>query len=64
MGDSQHDALRVDFDRQLKLEFHGPTAPRLTERSERRRRGPAVCRSGRSPGEPSRRAMYDGLRPR
>src|SRR6516165_2407584 len=23
MGDSQNDALRVDFDRQIKLEFHG-----------------------------------------
>ncbi len=25
MGDSHHDPLRVDFDRQLKLEFHGST---------------------------------------
>src|SRR5437660_2267391 len=25
MGDSQNDPLRVDFDRQLKLEFHGST---------------------------------------
>src|SRR5438445_13710649 len=25
MGDSQHDALRVDFDRKIKLEFHGST---------------------------------------
>src|SRR6266508_565381 len=25
MGDSQNDPLRVDFDRQIKLEFHGPT---------------------------------------
>src|SRR5947209_20219729 len=25
MGDSQNDALRVDFDRQIKLEFHGST---------------------------------------
>jgi Transposase DDE domain group 1 len=25
MGDSQHDALRLDFDRQIKLEFHGST---------------------------------------
>ena len=25
MGDSQHDALRVDFDRHIKLEFHGST---------------------------------------
>jgi hypothetical protein len=25
MGDSQHDALRVDFDRPIKLEFHGST---------------------------------------
>ena len=25
MGDSQTDALRVDFDRHLKLEFHGST---------------------------------------
>src|SRR5262249_2326090 len=25
MGDSQNDALRVDFDRQNKLEFHGST---------------------------------------
>ncbi len=25
MGDSQHDPLRVDFDRQIKLEFHGST---------------------------------------
>jgi hypothetical protein len=25
MGDSQNDTLRVDFDRQIKLEFHGPT---------------------------------------
>src|SRR6516165_9336503 len=25
MGDSQIDSLRVDFDRQLKLEFHGST---------------------------------------
>ena len=25
MGDSQKDALRVDFDRHIKLEFHGPT---------------------------------------
>src|SRR5947209_16231592 len=25
MGDSQNDALRVDFDRQIKLEFHGAT---------------------------------------
>jgi Transposase DDE domain group 1 len=25
MGDSQHDPLRLDFDRQLKLEFHGST---------------------------------------
>jgi hypothetical protein len=26
MGDSPHDPLRVDFDRQIKLEFHGSTA--------------------------------------
>ena len=25
MGDSYHDPLRVDFDRQIKLEFHGST---------------------------------------
>ena len=25
MGDSQHDPLRLDFDRQIKLEFHGST---------------------------------------
>src|SRR5262245_5500405 len=25
MGDSHHDPLRVDFDRQIKLEFHGST---------------------------------------
>ena len=25
MGDSQNDPLRLDFDRQLKLEFHGST---------------------------------------
>src|SRR5262245_14372393 len=25
MGDSHHDPLRLDFDRQLKLEFHGST---------------------------------------
>jgi hypothetical protein len=25
MGDSQNDALRVDFDRKIKLEFHGST---------------------------------------
>src|SRR3954454_13147145 len=25
MGDSQNDALRVEFDRQIKLEFHGST---------------------------------------
>src|SRR5262245_17946714 len=25
MGDSQNDTLRVDFDRQIKLEFHGST---------------------------------------
>jgi hypothetical protein len=25
MGDSQNDALRVDFDRHTKLEFHGST---------------------------------------
>ena len=25
MGESQNDALRVDFDRQIKLEFHGST---------------------------------------
>jgi Transposase DDE domain group 1 len=25
MGDSQNDAARVDFDRQIKLEFHGST---------------------------------------
>jgi hypothetical protein len=25
MGDTQNDALRVDFDRQIKLEFHGST---------------------------------------
>jgi hypothetical protein len=25
MGESQKDALRVDFDRQIKLEFHGST---------------------------------------
>src|SRR6516162_6051137 len=25
MGDSQNDGLRVDFDRQIKLEFHGST---------------------------------------
>jgi hypothetical protein len=25
MGDSQHDTVRVDFDRQIKLEFHGST---------------------------------------
>jgi hypothetical protein len=25
MGDSQNDPLRVEFDRQLKLEFHGST---------------------------------------
>ena len=25
MGDSQNDALRVDFDRHIKLEFHGST---------------------------------------
>ena len=25
MGDSQNDVLRVDFDRQIKLEFHGST---------------------------------------
>jgi hypothetical protein len=25
MGDRHHDALRVDFDRTIKLEFHGST---------------------------------------
>jgi hypothetical protein len=25
MGDSQNDPLRVDFDREIKLEFHGST---------------------------------------
>ena len=25
MGDSQNDPLRIDFDRQIKLEFHGST---------------------------------------
>src|SRR6266567_5888451 len=25
MGDSQHDTVRVDFDRKIKLEFHGST---------------------------------------
>jgi hypothetical protein len=25
MGDSQNDPLRLDFDRHLKLEFHGST---------------------------------------
>src|SRR5436853_2757849 len=25
MGDSQNDPLRLDFDRQIKLEFHGST---------------------------------------
>lgn len=25
MGDSRNDLLRVDFDRQIKLEFHGST---------------------------------------
>jgi hypothetical protein len=25
MGDSQNDPLRLEFDRQLKLEFHGST---------------------------------------
>jgi hypothetical protein len=25
MGDRHHDPLRVDFDRQIKLEFHGST---------------------------------------
>ena len=25
MGDSHHDALRVDFDRKIQLEFHGST---------------------------------------
>ena len=25
MGDSQNDTARVDFDRQIKLEFHGST---------------------------------------
>jgi hypothetical protein len=25
MGDSQDEALRVDFDRKIKLEFHGST---------------------------------------
>ena len=25
MGDRQNDLLRVDFDRQIKLEFHGST---------------------------------------
>ena len=25
MGDSKNDPLRLDFDRQLKLEFHGST---------------------------------------
>src|SRR5947199_1433777 len=25
MGDSQNDTVRVDFDRQIKLEFHGST---------------------------------------
>jgi hypothetical protein len=25
MGDSHNDALRVDFDRKIKLEFHGST---------------------------------------
>jgi hypothetical protein len=25
VGDSHNDALRVDFDRQIKLEFHGST---------------------------------------
>jgi hypothetical protein len=25
MGDRQNDPLRVDFDRQIKLEFHGST---------------------------------------
>jgi hypothetical protein len=28
MGDSQNDPLRLDFDRQLKLEFHGSTVTR------------------------------------
>jgi hypothetical protein len=28
MADSHHDALRVDFDRQIKLEFHGSTVTR------------------------------------
>ena len=25
MGDSQNDTVRVDFDRKIKLEFHGST---------------------------------------
>ena len=25
MGDSQNDTVRVEFDRQIKLEFHGST---------------------------------------
>jgi hypothetical protein len=25
MGDSQHDTVRVEFDRKIKLEFHGST---------------------------------------
>ena len=25
MGDSQNDTVRVDFDRRIKLEFHGST---------------------------------------
>ena len=27
MGDSRQGPLRLDFDRQLKLEFHGSTVP-------------------------------------
>ena len=28
MGDSQNDTVRVDFDRKIKLEFHGSTVTR------------------------------------
>jgi hypothetical protein len=38
MGDSQNDTVHVDFDRQIKLEFHGSTVT-----------GDAGCWSGRSP---------------
>ena len=66
MGDRQNGALRVDFDRQIKLEFHGSTVTsdagllayrELDDALELTSTAAATSRHHRFPVDTSRRAM-------